>query len=244
MKKTIDTLIHLQDCDIRIMEIQKEMDQGPARIDECKRDLTLAEDMLQEKTIELDTCKKEKRQIEHDISELETNIEKSNVKLGNIKSNKEYRAIIKELETLNKQKSALEDKLLELLEEIERKEKALNVTARQLEKAKTVFDRNRKTILEETEKLQHEMNDLEKKKADISRDIEPDLLKRYNILRKNRGGVAISAVLNGICQACNITMPPQKFNELIKGADLISCPNCKRILYYTDDSKIKDTGDN
>ncbi len=240
MQNTINTLIHLQEYDSKIMEIQKEMDQGPVRIEELKRNLARTEDILQEKTADLDACKKEKRQMEQDISDLEAGIEKSNIKLNNIKSNKEYRAILKEIESLNRQKTVLEDRVLELLEEIEKKEEVLNTTVKQLEKVKTVFEHNRKTILKEIEDLQDKKNDLEKKKAEISRQIEPDLLKRYNTLRKNRGGIAVSAVLNGICKACNIAIPPQKFNELIKGADLITCPNCKRILYYTEDTEVKD----
>jgi predicted nucleic acid-binding Zn-ribbon protein len=54
------------------------------------------------------------------------------------------------------------------------------------------------------------------------------------------GGRAVGPVKNGICQACNMNIPPQRFNELIKGNSLLFCPNCRRIIYWAEDEYYKE----
>jgi len=56
-------------------------------------------------------------------------------------------------------------------------------------------------------------------------------------LRLKKGGIAISPVIKGVCQMCHLGIPPQKFNELIKGETLMTCPNCMRIIYWGEDER-------
>jgi hypothetical protein len=47
--------------------------------------------------------------------------------------------------------------------------------------------------------------------------------------------------MKGVCQCCHLAIPPQKFNELIKGEKMMSCPHCMRIIYWGDDERYKST---
>jgi len=71
-------------------------------------------------------------------------------------------------------------------------------------------------------------------------EADPELLKRYNFLKDRKGGKAISAVIKGVCQSCNMGIPPQRFNELIKGEKVLTCPNCDRLIYWGDDEALND----
>jgi predicted nucleic acid-binding Zn-ribbon protein len=61
------------------------------------------------------------------------------------------------------------------------------------------------------------------------------MLKTYDLLRARRAEVAISAVVGGICQACHLEIPPQKFNELQRCKEMMSCPHCNRLIYWGED---------
>ena len=69
----------------------------------------------------------------------------------------------------------------------------------------------------------------------ICETIDQDLLKRYIFLRERKGGQAIGPVVSGVCQICHMGIPPQKFNELIGGDSLLTCPNCNRLIYWGED---------
>ena len=89
--------------------------------------------------------------------------------------------------------------------------------------------------MKEIAALDEELNVLEKKRTEFSKTIDQDLLGKYLYLRERKEGQAISPVIDGVCQICHMGIPPQKFNELIKGHALLACPNCHRIIYWGED---------
>ena len=235
MKGMMISLINLQDCDAKIMDIQQTKEQGPARINDLKEKLDQFEKDLSEELGQIDANKKEKRQAEQDIMDLENSIEKSKAKLANIKSNKEYRAVLKEIDDLNTQKSFLEDRVLEIMEGSEAIEEKYKAVEKRVKQAKTVFNKERNLVLKEVKLLEQELQGLEAERSDFCKDIDIDLLKRYNELKKHKAGIAVSSAVKGVCQACHLGIPPQKFNELIRGDGIMTCPNCTRIIYWGED---------
>jgi len=243
MHEKMKVLISLQKCDICIQDIKRKKDEAPVKIDMLKGHLAVIKDRLDEESNQLDKLKNEARQIDNEIEDLEGRIEKSKIKLSNIKSNKEYHAALKEIDDLNVRKTLLEDRAIELMEEIEAAETIFKATNRQLNEAEEKFEKDCEKVLQEIKTLQGELDELEQERVGLCEAIDEDLLRRYNDLREHRGGIAISAVLKGVCQTCHLGIPPQKFNELIRGDQLMSCPNCSRIIYWGEDERFQDNID-
>ncbi len=233
-------LIGLQSCDSRIMDIQDSKEKGPLKIQELEEGLNVMEGRLEEEIKQLEEHKRKRRNVEQEIEEIENRIEKSNEKLTNIKSNKEYQAALKEIDGLGAKKSLLEDNAIDIMEEIEIFEKRNIATNEEMEELKEGFENARNEIFEELKALDQDLAILERERERLSQAIDSDLLKRYNHIRKHKGGVAISPVIKGICQACHMGIPPQKFNELIRGKELMSCPHCMRIIYWGEDEGLKE----
>ncbi|MEE4353790.1 MAG: C4-type zinc ribbon domain-containing protein [Desulfatiglans sp.] len=225
-------LIGLQDYDKRIMTIQSKKDKAPGKIKALEDNLAKVQMEFEEDFKQSQAYAHEKREIDQAIEDLMQQAEKSNVKLSNIKSNKEYRAALKEINDIEKQRSSKEDKLLEIMEQIEELESKCADNKKKLEEHKLRFQKEHAEILREQEALDKDIKRFEKEKAALSEAVDDALLKRYDLLRDNRGGFAVSAVVKGVCQMCNIGIPPQQFNELIKGDRLMTCPNCSRIIYW------------
>ena len=230
-------LIGLQDCDIRIKEAQNKKKEKPIRIERLQKELEQSENQLKAELNQLELDTRARRGSEQEIEELESRIIKSNIKLNNIKSNKEYTAALKELADLEKEKTLMEDGLIGIMEQIETLEEKCVSSRTKGEVLKENFETERGEILKELKALDKVLESLENERTDFCKAIDEGLLKRYDLLRQNKEGLAISPVVKGICQACHMGIPPQKFNELIRGDALMSCPYCGRIIYWGEDER-------
>jgi predicted nucleic acid-binding Zn-ribbon protein len=232
-------LIGLQDCDNRIRDAQNKKKEKPIRIEGLQKELEQSEGQLKAELDQLELNRRARRESEQGIEELEDRIKKSNIKLNNIKSNKEYTAALKELADLEKEKTLTEDGLIEIMEQIEILEKQCASNKTKGELLKKNFEMERDEILKELKGLDEALEGLENERSGFCKAIDEGLLKRYDILRHNKDGLSISPVVKGICQTCHMGIPPQKFNELIRGDTLMTCPSCSRIIYWGEDERFK-----
>jgi predicted nucleic acid-binding Zn-ribbon protein len=239
LKEKISLLIQLQDNDNKINEITNKKNEGPLRIRKLEDELNFIESKFQEEHDKLESLKKDRRAIEQEIQDLENKAEKSDIKLSGIKSNKEYKAVIKEIDELKKVKFLTEDKAIQIMEEIEELENRSQENKNKQTELRKQFEKDKDGILEEIRNLDEELEILEKKRMNFTDAMDQDLLKRYHFLKERKGGQAISPVVGGVCQTCHMGIPPQKFNESIKGHSLLTCPNCNRIIYWGEDEHFK-----
>ena len=232
-------LIALQDCDIRMEDIQIKKEEGPKRIQRLKRKLTAVEEELKEEVNRIKAYTHERRDAEQGIEDIENRLKKANIKLSNIKSNKEYQAALKEIDDLKREKSLLEDKVIDILEQVEGLEARCATSREKVEETRRQLDLDRNEILKKLEALNQDLDAIKKKRIEFSQAVDPGLLKRYDSLRKHKGGIGVSPVIDGVCQTCHLGLPPQEINELLRGDKLMSCPNCTRIIYWGDDERYK-----
>lgn len=239
MKVKIKKLIDLQDCDLRIADVRGKKEQGPINVLRLEEGLIAFENKLKDELERLDAYKQEGRKIDREIEDIDSQIEKSNNKLSNIKSNKEYSAALKELDELKRIKSLSEDKGLDIMEELEVLESGCVESKAKMKKLKKDVEKDRDKIMEEMKALEREFKRLEKERVSLGKTIDEDLLKKYDFLRERKGGIVVSPVIKGVCQACHLDIPPQRFNEVIRGDKLMTCPNCIRIIYWGEDEIFK-----
>lgn len=235
MKDKIKGLILLQDCDNKLKKIEAEKKEGPLKIKSLEDQFNEGERLFREKLTRLESLKKERRTMEQNVQDLENKVEKSNIKLNNIKSNKEYSAALKEIEDLGREKDREEDKILNIMEDIESLEKECSKFKDEQKILKDQFETDRKEIEKELALLDENTALLEKDRVKYSDATDQELLTRYIFIKDKKGGIAIAPVIRGICQSCNMGIPPQQFNELKKCNELITCPNCHRLIYWGED---------
>jgi predicted nucleic acid-binding Zn-ribbon protein len=240
LKKKIRLLIQLQHCDNRMKEISKRKEAGPLKIKKAEDNLRNAEREIEEESGRLDTLKKERRKIEQEVQELDGKIEKSGVKLSQIKSNKEYTAALKEIDDLKKAKFITEDKIIAMMEKIAQLDQGVAEHNSRLKELQAEAEKSKQQIMKEIAILDKELAALEKKRQVFTKEMDADILKKYLFLRERRNGLAISAVVTGVCQTCHLGIPPQKFNELIRGNNLMTCPHCNRIIYWGEDEDFQE----
>lgn len=235
MKEHLKNLILLQTCDNRIKTIQTKRDFIPERIKRLEESFEEKSRIFNSRLEKLDSLEKEKRAVEKEIQVVESRAQKGQEKLNNIKSNKEYTAALKEIEDIEKERTKQEDILLQVMETIEELKKECIEIKVEKENLRNEFDAEKKEIEEELLELNEESEGLMKQRAEYNCAVDSKILKTYDLLRARRAGVAVSAVVGGICQACHLEIPPQKFNELQRCNEMMSCPHCNRLLYWGED---------
>ena len=239
LKEQIKILIDLQDCDTRIGELVSKKEEGPIRIRGLMEELKVLEGQFEEELNRLEACKKDRKEVEQKIEDLESRAVKSAIKLDNVKSNKEYQAALKEIDALKREKTNLEDRAIEIMEEIEELETEHTAGKKKIKEFKGRVEQDRENVAKELKALERDLEMLEKERGQFCQAVDAELLGRYSSLRKNNSGFAVSPVIKGVCQMCHIGIPTQEFNELIKGEGLMACPNCLRIIYWGEDKQLQ-----
>ncbi len=235
LREKMKQLIKLQECDIKIRNVQAGIGENPRKIEELSEKLRSLEEQVDQGTLQFEECNREKREIDQRIDDIENRLKKSQVKLSNIASNKEYTAALKEISDLEKEKSTFEDKALDLMERREDLKTSYESFSKEAEEKKIRFLNDQKKIRQDVALLEKELKDLLKEQAQCRQAVDAKLLKQYDFLKSHKGVVVVSPVADSVCKVCNIGIPPQKFNELIRGDTIMNCPNCKRIIYWGED---------
>ena len=230
-------LIALQACDSRIREVEERKKLGPERINRLNEELKEVEKRLQDESDQLEKYRQERRDMEREIEDIEARIRKSNSKLAAISSNREYKAALKEIDDLKRTKALSEDRVLAMMEEIERLQAACAQNREKQEGLRQQTEAECREIEAEMASLDKVLQDLERERDRLSTGIDEDLLRRYHFLKGRKDGLAISPVVKGVCQTCHMDIPPQRFNEVIRGDRLMTCPHCNRIIYWGEDER-------
>jgi len=241
LKDKLLVLIQLQECDNKIAKVLQAKEQAPLRIQKLEDELRTVENQFKADEDQLEAFRKDRRQLEREIQELDGKIEKSSAKLTQIKSNKEYTAALKEIDDLKTIKFQTEEKAIQMMETAEELEQKCKGHKDTLKTLKDQSEKDKDAVKTELLGLEKDLDALQKERSQLCCDFDQGLLKKYLFLRERKGGLAISSVVTGVCQTCHMGIPPQKFNELIRGNDLMTCPHCNRIIYWGDDQDFQKT---
>jgi len=181
---------------------------------------------------EFKALKAQRLEKEREIEEERDKAEKSKAKLMSIKTNKEYYAMLKEIDVTRRSNTAREDELLLLLSRYEESEKHLAERKAELD---VVSGKYQERMTEINARMSSFDADIEKilvRKREITTKLDVGLVNRFETIFERREGLAITSARNYSCTACNMNISPQLFNLLQREERIHTCPNCNRIIYF------------
>jgi predicted nucleic acid-binding Zn-ribbon protein len=227
-------LLELQKLDSTIDRLDARRRALPeqAQLDALEERLSETEQSIAERQAELDEIVTRQGKLDGDIDLVTAKITSEEAKLhsGTITNPKELTDIQREVESLKRRRSGMEDHDLEVMEE---REQAESVLAPLLEEA----ERLGKEIVEATTNRDRAAGDvigqLEETKAERSRWVpkfDQELLDRYEELRAAKAGVGVAALIDGVCQGCHMRLPTQEYERVRKAEGMVLCDECRRIL--------------
>lgn len=234
-KKVADELmllIELQKLDTRLLILNDRKAEIPRKIELMKSSLRKEEGILEEKRSEYERLKKMKKDKEIALDEGLERLKKLKARVSEIKTNKEYQAHLKEIETAQIENRAVEDEILSLMERIEESYKQVEEEKRRYEEVVKRFEEEKKKYEEEEKNIVDEIGEFRDKREQIVQKIGEDLYDNYSRILRVGKGLAVVQIKDGSCEGCHMSLPPQVINDVRKNEGIIECSNCHRILYY------------
>jgi hypothetical protein len=225
-------LVSLQAIDLEIDQIDNAIKSEQNGLDERMSALAKREALINELKEKIGSLQKESRTLEGEMADKMDHVRERQSKMMQVQTGREQTALLKEIEDAKKSAKENEEKIMVIMESIEK----LTV---QMEEEKNLLKGEKQLVIEETDKVRANIEAINKskKKKDAKRSeqaglIKKSLLRKYDTLRQHRNGLAVINVVDGVCQGCFMAVPPQRFNLLLKGDDIYACPTCQRLNYY------------
>ncbi len=232
MKKQIDFLVKLQEKDRALDWFRWQIREGPERLQGLEKELVgLQEDVEADKR-RIQDLNKTQREYETEIEDGIAHIRKSRGRLMSIKNNKEYHALLREIEETEKGNSDKEDKALGCLEDLDKLNKELEAKEKGLSAMRDRLESEKAVIAKELARIREEFSTVEKSREKLIQTIDPQLFIKYEQIKATSGGIALALVNNATCSECHLGIPPQMYNELQRQDTLKFCPNCQRIIFW------------
>ncbi len=228
-------LVDLQALDTRLAGLEREMEAIPAQIKALHDERDRARQAVDGLKAQAETVRKEIRVKEKDVEFSISKRAKSEAKLYEVKTNKEYSAVLLEIEQIKQEKAQLEDQLLGLMESQER-------LAGEIRTAEAHLTGREEELREKEAVLQSQLREVEvtlggarSEREALARELPPSLAAQYQRLLARYRGTAVVVPAQGeieICAGCHLSLTPQCFQEVRQNLQIIPCERCGRILYW------------
>jgi hypothetical protein len=233
MDVQLKTLIELQTLDTRIAGLESDAARLPREIAALRAALDESRKALDAARTQIEATRKDIRAREKDLEDLQVKRQKYEGQLYQVKTNKEYSAVLAEIEEVKQQKGRVEEDVLTLMERQERLAAEIKDAEGRLATAEMVGARDeaelKKKLAEVEATLAHVRND----RGGVARELPQALMSEYERLLKGRGGLALTPVIKpNLCSGCRMVVTPQRLQELKPQNALLACESCGRYLYW------------
>jgi len=232
LNEHIDQLISLQSIDLEIDKIEDEIMAEQNTLDQRIAAMASKEALINGLQEQISLLEKERRSLEAEVADKIGHVKDRQSKMMQVQTGREQTALLKEIEEGKKSAKESEEKIVALMEEVEK------LSLRMTEE-KNLLKGEKVLVAEETEKVRVTIENINKGKSEKdslrqqqAQGIKESVLRKYTTLRERRNGLAVVNVLQGVCQGCFMSIPPQKYNMLLKGDQIFDCPTCQRIMYH------------
>lgn len=231
MLQDLERLIHLQRAESDLRRAEAELGDVPRRKADLDADLARERGRLDTARDSLGQSQKARRQHEAELQDLETKRSRYKTQLMDVKTNREYTAMLHEIETVEREIRGREDQILAEMEraetltaEVQREEAAFK-EAESRRQAEERVQEGRADV------LKRDVQQLSAERDAVAATIEEDVLDLFRRVARRRG-VAVAAARDGTCQLCHMKLRPQMYVDLKRNDQITQCPACSRILYF------------
>ena len=231
MNSDLQNLIALQDLELKIANLQKQSSNIPSVIQNFEEQLQRLKLEYEEKVVHAKELSNRRRTLEGEVDLLRTKLSRLKDQSMAVKTNKEYAAMIHEIQMAEDRIRSEEDKILEIMEETEGKEKALEFAEQEMLKRTAELRENIRKTNESAPAIEAELAGLDEEKAFLESQIESELLARYRRIARAQKGIALAEAKDELCSACHVRIRPQMYAELLRTEGIHFCDSCSRILF-------------
>jgi len=230
----IRQLVSLQKVDDDIHTITLQVEKAPKEVDELTTNfatLNTQRDHILEK---LEHLNEQAKRLNAEIEDDSARIKKSKSKLMQVANTREYQAMSREMDNMEKMNRNREEERAALSEELQLQKANLEEVNEQWNVLKADLETKQAGLNDRLAVWQKDLAKLTTTRKSTDADVPKPVLSRYEFIRRRLPHPVIVPVTAGICSACHIGIPPQIFIDLQGGHKIINCPNCQRLIYWSE----------
>ncbi|MEK6692775.1 MAG: C4-type zinc ribbon domain-containing protein [Nitrospirota bacterium] len=228
----LNLLIGLQELDTKLFGLKNKKAEIPRKIDLLQSSLGKEKDKLEEGKSVQERLKRVKKEKETALDDSLERLRKMKSRATEIKTNKEYQAHLKEIETAQAENRGIEDEILSIMEKMEDSNRSVEAEERIYAEAGRRFEDERKRYEEEEKGFEAEIGKLKDQRETLASKIIKEQYDSYLKILTSGKGIAVVPIKDSSCAGCHMSLPPQVINDVRKNEEIIECSNCHRILYY------------
>ena len=232
MLQDLALALRLQALDRKIASLQNEIAALPKHITEIEKRLEAHTRRLEADRAALAANQRERKKLEGDVQVHQQKASKLKDQMLEAKTNEQYRAFQHEIAYAEGEVRKAEDKILDLMEQSEPLEKNLKAAEIELQKEQQHVEGEKKRAHERTAASQKDLGATTAERKSIADQMEPKLYAHYERIRKKTRNTAVADATDGRCDACQIALRPQFFQDLRRGDQVMFCESCGRMLTY------------
>jgi predicted nucleic acid-binding Zn-ribbon protein len=229
---------------IKLQSIENRLGAAKAKLTRCRRNVIIQENkvrsfqnVLEAKKEEIQLTKVQSNRLELELKSRDEAIARLRASLNTAKTNKEYAAVLTQLNTTKADNSKIETQILELLRDIETDEAESEDLRKQIDEHKKKLEQIRKETEVLSAEYQSKIEEIQKEWDEQARMIPPNALEVFKRVAETYDGEALAVVEEQegkterySCGGCFMGITAESVNVLMTKDDLIRCPNCTRIL--------------
>ena len=231
MNPDLRNLIALQDLELKIASLQKEAAALPEKIQAFENELQRIRTVYQERVAHMKELSNRRRTLEGQVDLARNKLSRLKDQLMAVKTNKEYTAMLHEIQIAEDQIRSEEDKILEVMEEMENKEMDLKSAEKEMLRRSAELQENMRQTNESAPLLESELARLREEKVLMESQVGTELLSRYRRIAEARKGIALAEAKDELCSACHVRIRPQMYADLLRTENIHACDSCSRILF-------------
>jgi predicted nucleic acid-binding Zn-ribbon protein len=226
-------LIALQRLDAKLKHLSAFLDTIPAkvaaidaRIEKSSQDLAQAKDRLAQN-------QKTRRDLEGQVKDVKAHISKYKVQLNDVKTNKEYTALLHEIDGAKAKVDAFEEAIISEMLAADDIERTIRAAGEAFRQAEDVLRKEKEALLARKDRLEAQRDRIREARDARQESVPAEALALYQAIFHKRAGVVLSPVKGDFCSLCHMRIRPQVLEELMSLSSLILCEACGRILLWS-----------
>src|SRR5579859_6912555 len=239
MLPDIENLLKLQDADKEIRRLQDEVAELPKRVAAIEQKLAGTKAQMDKAQAAIKADEAARRKYDTAISDLRGKISKYRDQSLDVKTNDQYKALLHEIQFAEKEMTANEDKILELMVNADARDKEVKAAQAELKAETAEIEQEKEQARQRTAEDEKLLAEWRAKRDQLRSGVREDLLRHYERVSKFRGS-GISEVRDHKCMACQVMLRPQTYNDVRSGKETVVCDSCQRILYFNPKDELVD----
>lgn len=230
----IRQLVELQKVDDAIFAVRQELERAPRELEDLQQRYDASCAQRNRVVEKLTHLQEQQKRLDFEIDNDAARIKKSKNKFMQVSEAREYHAMVREMDNMEKVNRSREEEKVALMEEMQLQNERLAEIDTTHTALEAELEVRRDSLEEKLALCRARLEDLEHKREVASNAIPHPVFVRYEFIRKRLEHPVIVAVKEGVCSGCHIAIPPQSFIELQRGQQILSCPNCQRLIFWNE----------